>query len=90
MTQFRVVGKINREVKKHPLNAEGKYYVEQNSCYWCAICVNTAPNNFRLEDSNYEFGAYVFKQPENSEEEKQCRDAINYCPHEAILENGEE
>ncbi len=71
----------------HDLNAKGKYYVDTDGCYCCAVCVETALNNFKI--INKELVSYVFKQPETIEEENQCREALNSCPHEAILDNGE-
>ena len=75
-------------MKIHPLNAKGKYYVDVDNCTWCAICNEVAPNNFKFS-KNYEEGAYVFKQPETFEEEKQCEKAVFCCPHEAIFDKGE-
>lgn len=80
---------MNEEVRKHPLNAQGRYYVNQDYCTWCTTCEYTAPNNFKVDSGNYEFGAYVFKQPETPEEEASCREAAACCPHEAILADGE-
>jgi ferredoxin len=85
MNQFQEARKLSGKVRKHPLNAEGKYYVDQNSCFWCAACVNSAPRNFVLATDNFELGAYVLKQPETPEEEAQCREAVTGCPHEAVL-----
>ncbi len=79
------------EIRKHPLNAKGKYYVDQDNCDICAACIYTAPDNFRLRNEDlYEFGAYVFKQPETLEEQDSCEEAVMCCPTEAILNNGEE
>ena len=90
---FTVKIKIVSEIRKHPFNAKGKYYVNQDYCTWCAACVDAAPQNFKLEETNtelgpYDFGAYVFKQPENSEEEDRCDEAFCCCPHEAIHNDG--
>lgn len=82
-------GFMSEEIRKHLLNAKGKYYVDQDSCTWCAACEYVAPNNFKVDSENYEVGAYVFKQPENLEEETKCREALNSCPHEAIHDDGE-
>ena len=86
---------MSEEVRKHPLNAEGKYYVDQDNCDWCAACIDTAPNNFGLKETNselgpYDFGAYVFKQPENVGEEELCDEAFLCCPTAAIHDDGEE
>jgi ferredoxin len=39
------------------------------------------------EDEGY---SYVFKQPEDDDEEEQCREAMESCPVEAIGDDGEE
>jgi ferredoxin len=71
---------------KYPDNVAGKYYVD-NQCIDCDLCRETAPNNFqRNEDGGYSF---VFKQPENDEEEAQCKEAKEGCPVEAIGDNGD-
>jgi len=68
-------------------NVAGKYYVDSN-CIDCDVCRETAPENFMAnEDEGY---SYVFKQPENAEEEAQCRDAMESCPVEAIGDDGDE
>jgi ferredoxin len=68
-------------------NVAGKYYVDSN-CIDCDVCRETAPNNFRAnEDEGY---SYVFKQPENDEEEAQCHEALESCPVEAIGDDGEQ
>ena len=68
-------------------NVAGKYYVD-SSCIDCDVCRTTAPNNFAAnEDEGYSF---VSKQPENDEEETQCRDAMESCPSESIGDDGDE
>lgn len=68
-------------------NVPGKYYVDSN-CIDCDVCRETAPENFKAnEDEGY---SYVFKQPENEEEEAQCQEAMESCPVEAIGDDGEE
>ncbi len=74
------------KANKSPINAPGKYYVD-NQCIDCDLCRETAPNNFkRNEEGGF---SYVFKQPENEEEVKQCEEAIANCPVEAIGRDGE-
>ena len=68
-------------------NVSGKYYVDSN-CIDCDVCRETAPDNFTAnEDEGY---SYVFKQPENDEQETQCQEALESCPVEAIGDDGEE
>jgi len=70
---------------KYAENAAGKFYVD-NQCIDCDLCRETAPDNFRRnEDGGY---SYVFKQPENPEEEKLCQEAMEGCPVEAIGNDG--
>lgn len=72
---------------KHPRNAPGKYYVDCDTCLDHELCVEAAPNNFKMDREMWAV-AYVFKQPSNSEEEAQCRKAMEECPVEAIHDNG--
>ena len=66
---------------KVPENVDGPYFVD-DGCSACETCVDTAPNNFKMNDDG-EY-AYVYKQPENAEEEKLCQEALESCPTEAI------
>lgn len=79
---------MEQNIKINPLNVRGKYYVDQESCLDHDCCGVEAPNNFRLNTTSY--GAYVFKQPENANEEKQCKAAMDCCPMEAIHHDGNE
>jgi len=68
-------------------NVSGKFYVD-STCIDCDVCRSTAPNNFgRSEENGY---SYVLKQPENDEEQSQCKEAMEACPVEAIGDDGEE
>ena len=70
---------------KVPENVEGTFYVD-DTCIDCDACREMAPSNFvRSEEEGY---SYVSKQPENPEEDEQCRDALEGCPVEAIGDNG--
>src|SRR3954465_1468591 len=70
---------------KYEINNGGKYYVD-NQCIDCDLCRETAPDNFkRNDDGGYSF---VYKQPENDEEEARCKEAKEGCPVEAIGDNG--
>lgn len=62
-------------------NIAGKFYVD-HQCIDCNLCRDTAPKNFKQHpDGGYSF---VYNQPENEEEEAQCREAKESCPVEAI------
>lgn len=70
---------------KQPSNVKGKYYVDTN-CIDCDLCRQNAPNNFdRDNKGGY---SYVYRQPRNSAELKQCADALRGCPVDAIGSNG--
>ena len=72
---------------KYEENVTGKYFVDEQ-CIDCDLCRETAPQNFkRNEDGGY---SYVYKQPENEEEEEFCKEAMEGCPVEAIGDFGEE
>ena len=72
---------------KYEDNKQGKYFVD-DQCIDCDLCRETAPNNFtRQDEGGYSF---VYKQPENEEEEAQCKEAMEGCPVEAIGDFGEE
>lgn len=70
---------------KQAENIAGKFYVD-DQCIDCDVCRETAPKNFkRQEDNGY---SYVYKQPENPDEETQCKEAMESCPVEAIGDDG--
>lgn len=67
-------------------NVAGKYYVD-SSCILCSLCPELAPENFKEnEEGTYD---YVYKQPDNDEEEEACQDAMAQCPVNAIGDDGE-
>ena len=70
---------------RHPLNAVGKFWVDQDTCLACDTCQFEAPNNFGFDINTG--SSYVSKQPENFEEEKSIRKAIFVCAVEAIIED---
>jgi len=66
---------------KYKDNVEGRYFVDEE-CIDCDLCREVAPSSFTR---NNEIGhSYVFKQPENEEEEAACKEAMENCPVEAI------
>ena len=76
------------KTEKHPLNAKGKFYIDQNTCLCSDNCKFVAPDNFDY-DNESNLGYYVSKQPETSKELEQMLRAINECPVEAIYGDGE-
>ena len=68
------------------MNAKGRYYVD-DQCIACDACVHEAPNFFAMNDDDGH--AYVLKQPESEEDIKNCEDALDACPVEAIGNDGD-
>jgi ferredoxin len=66
-------------------NVSGKWYVDKK-CILCSVCSEAAPKNFK-ESAEGDHDV-VFKQPENTEEETQCVEAMAACPVEAIGNDG--
>ena len=66
---------------KNPENVDGLFFVDC-MCIVCDLCRETAPANFTREDD--EGYSFVYKQPENKQEEDLCREAMEGCPVEAI------
>ena len=71
--------------EKGPDNVPGKYYVDTN-CTACMVCTETAPDHFKMSDD--EEYAFVYKQPENGDEEALCEEAMEGCPEETIGDDG--
>tara|TARA_Y100000356_G_scaffold118182_1_gene108979 strand:- start:58 stop:294 length:237 start_codon:yes stop_codon:yes gene_type:complete len=70
---------------KYKDNVEGRYFVDEE-CIDCDLCRETSPTCFgRNDEEGY---SYVFKQPENEEEEELCKEAMEGCPVEAIGDFG--
>ena len=70
---------------KYKDNVAGRYFVDEQ-CIDCDLCREVAPTCFGRNDK--EGHSYVFKQPENEEEEKFCIEAMEGCPVEAIGDFG--
>ena len=72
---------------KYKDNVEGRYFVDEE-CIDCDLCRENAPASFtRNDDVGY---SYVFKQPENEEQEELCTEAMEACPVEAIGDFGDQ
>lgn len=72
--------------KRYDKNTPGRYYVDRE-CIACDACVLAAPDHFKMNDIDAH--AFVNKQPASDEEDRQCREAMEGCPVEAIGNNGE-
>ena len=72
---------------KYKDNVDGRYFVDEQ-CIDCNLCREEAPKNFtRQEELGY---SYVYKQPEDEGEEEMCKNAMEFCPVEAIGDFGNE
>ena len=70
---------------KHPKNAEGKFWIDQEVCVACQVCTGEAPANIRFDAAAGK--SYVFKQPETDGELAAVREAVILCPVEAPKED---
>ena len=77
---------MNDRTSIHPLNSDGKFWIDRDVCFACEACIEEAPNNIRI-DLQTKGASYVFKQPENETETQQLRNAIAVCCVEAIIED---
>ena len=66
-------------------NAPGRYSVG-TECAGCGLCLETAPRNFSTNED--EGHSYVSRQPASAFEEAQCRVAMEWCPVDAIGDDG--
>ncbi|MCC6277645.1 MAG: ferredoxin [Oligoflexia bacterium] len=73
------------QANKYDQNVPGKFYVDKQ-CIACDACCTSAPNNFKMNES--EGHAYLAIQPQTPEEEIQCKEAMEGCPVEAIGNDG--
>lgn len=71
---------------KWSMNAEGKYYVD-DQCIACDACCVEAPDFFVMNDDDGH--AYVMKQPQTDAEIEDAENALMACPVEAIGRDGE-
>jgi ferredoxin len=76
---------MGEKIRKHPLNAPGKFYVDQDCCTASAACVDAAPDHYRMDE---DYNVYVVRQPATPEEEARCRAGLEACPVAAIYDDG--
>jgi ferredoxin len=70
---------------KLPTNVPGAFYID-TSCIDCDLCRQNAPRIFRRDD---ELGSSVaFHQPQNEEELREAREAMDGCPTSSIGNDG--
>ena len=74
-------------IDRYEDNAKGPYFVD-SECIDCDACRAAAPSNFtRNEAEGY---SYVYKQPDTDEEKRECEEAMEECPVDAIGDCGGE
>ena len=57
-----------------------------SECIFCSVCHEVAPTNFKMgEDEDHDI---CFKQPSNEQELKDCYEALQSCPVNAIGDDG--
>tara|TARA_Y100001963_G_C6728366_1_gene422611 strand:+ start:223 stop:495 length:273 start_codon:yes stop_codon:yes gene_type:complete len=61
------------------------FYVDKE-CIFCNVCEDEAPHNFKQADDDSHDVCY--KQPANEEELRECYEALESCPVEAIGDDG--
>lgn len=71
---------------KWPENQAGKFYVD-DQCIACDACVVEAPRFFAMNDKDGH--AFVKAQPRTENDLKECLEALNSCPVEAIGNDGD-
>jgi ferredoxin len=71
---------------KHPLNVPGPFY-NDDTCIDCGLCHESAPEFFRRDDASGM--AYVWKQPQTTDEFTLAQEALEGCPTETIGSDGE-
>ena len=71
--------------EKLPGQAPGRYYIDAQ-CIDCDLCRETSPANFQRNEEA--FHSFVSRQPDTPEEERLVREAMEYCPVEAIGNDG--
>ena len=62
---------------KYPENVTGTFYVD-DQCIDCDLCRETAPANFTRNDDGGH--SYVYKQPENDEEDSALQGSHGRLP----------
>jgi ferredoxin len=66
-------------------NAAGGYYVGP-VCAGCGLCLEIAPRHFSTDE--VDGCSYVSRQPATAFEEASCKEAVEWCPVDAIGDDG--
>jgi ferredoxin len=67
---------------RHYQNAEGQFWIDQDECVGCQVCVGDAPVNITFDSTSGK--SYVFKQPETADELHGLSEAVILCPIGAV------
>jgi len=73
--------------ERTPLNAEGDFYVEADTCLWCMAPENQAPELMGFEQSD---GCFFRRQPETPDETTHAINAIHYSCVQALRYAGKD
>ena len=76
-----------KNIKRHPLNAEGEFFVEYDMCLACDAPYSKAPD---LMDYDENIHCYFKRQPETEEEVEQAINAVCVSCIEAVLYLGDD
>jgi len=73
--------------KRMPLNADGDFYVEAETCLRCLAPENQAPELMGFEEPN---GCFFRRQPETSSEVEHAINAVHYSCVQALRYAGDD
>lgn len=85
--EFPLSKRVEREAGSIAIDASSHRHL--NQAFFpagCGLCLEMAPRNFSTTDD--EAHSYVSKRPENAFEEAQCQEAMEWCPVDAIGNEG--
>ncbi|MEZ5424705.1 MAG: ferredoxin [Pyrinomonadaceae bacterium] len=73
--------------KRHPLNADGDFFVEYDVCLACDAPKGEAPDLIEYDEDMH---CYFKRQPETPEEIEQAINAVRCSCVEAVLYDGDD
>ena len=74
-----------KEQKQHPLNAEGDFFVEYDTCLACDAPYSEAPELMEYDENMH---CYFKRQPQTPEEVEHAVNAVRVSCIEAVLYKG--
>jgi hypothetical protein len=75
------------KLKRHPLNAEGDFFVEYDMCLACDAPYSEAPELMAYDEDMH---CYFKRQPQTPEEVESAINAVRVSCIEAVLYDGNE